>query len=89
MFSKSQGTDGISPDLSVSNRCAASHRRRSAHILIEIRRYKDRRAACAPLRGFGGCPTEQVAGDVDQREPSSFLRQFGTVGFKEHRLVAG
>jgi hypothetical protein len=36
------------------------------------------------FRGLGGCPAEQVARDVDQREPSSFFGQFGGVGLYEY-----
>jgi hypothetical protein len=36
------------------------------------------------FRGLSGCPAEQVARDVDQREPSSFFGQFGGVGLYEY-----
>jgi hypothetical protein len=40
---------------------------------------------------LGGRLAEQVARDVDQREPSSFFRQFGGVGLDEYfdSFVAG
>jgi hypothetical protein len=43
------------------------------------------------LRGLGGRLAEQMARNVDQCEPSSFLRQFSTVGLKEYldSLFAG
>jgi hypothetical protein len=76
----------------------ASRRRISptAYIPIEIGRYGSPkttllRLCTSSLRDLGGSLTEQVARDVDQREPSSLLWQFVTVGLKEYldSLVAG